>query len=53
MNRFAKDVDIMDTTVPMCFRTLLVTSLNVVGTVVVICYTNPLFVAVIIPIGIM
>ena len=53
LNRFSKDVDVMDTTVPMCWRTLLVTSLNVVGTIFVICYTNPLFIAVIIPIGLM
>ena len=51
MNRFSKDIDIMDTTIPWNLRTLLVTTLNVIGTMIVICYSNPLFIAVVIPIA--
>ena len=53
LNRFSKDMDIMDVTIPMNFRMLCSQLYNVVGTIVVICYTIPIFTAVVIPIAIM
>ena len=53
LNRFSKDVDIMDITIPMNTRMLLVQFFNVAGTIVVICYSNAIFIAVVIPIMIL
>ena len=52
LNRFSKDIDVIDVTIPMILRSLISQLLNVLGTVVIICYANPLFVAVIVPIAI-
>ena len=51
VNRFAKDVDYIDVMIPLTFSNLLRQGFAVLGTVIVICTTNPIFIAVIIPIG--
>ena len=53
LNRFSKDIDIIDTTIPMNVRMLLNQLLNVVGTVVAVVFAMPIFMAIVIPIGIM
>ena len=53
LNRFSKDVDVLDITIPMNTRMLLVQFFNVAGTLVVICIANPIFIAVVIPIMIL
>ena len=51
VNRFAKDVDYVDRPIPMTFGNLLRILFNVLGTVFVICYANPIFVAIIVPLS--
>ena len=53
LNRFSKDIDIVDVTIPMNLRMLLTQSFNVLGTLFVICFANPLFLTVIVPIVLM
>jgi len=53
LNRFSKDIDIMDITIPMNTRMLFTQAFNVIGTLLVICIANPVFVAVVIPIMIL
>ena len=53
LNRFSKDIDIVDVTVPMNIRMLLTQSFNVIGTLFVICFANPLFLTVVVPIVLM
>uniref|UniRef100_A0A069DZT4 ABC-type glutathione-S-conjugate transporter n=1 Tax=Panstrongylus megistus TaxID=65343 RepID=A0A069DZT4_9HEMI len=52
LNRFAKDVDILDNVLPITLRGWAMCFFGVVATLVVISYTTPIFIAVIIPIGI-
>ena len=51
LNRFSKDIDMVDVTIPAQLRSIMSTLLTVVGTVVVICYTSPIFIVIVIPIG--
>ena len=51
VNRFAKDIDLVDQQIPQTFGGLLRTSLSVIGTIFVISSTNPIIIAVIIPLG--
>ena len=53
VNRFAKDVDYVDFQIPSTFNFLLKNSFLVLGTIIVICTTNPIFVAIIIPITVL
>eukprot|EP00094_Tigriopus_californicus_P001437 TCALIF_01392-PA protein Name:"Similar to Abcc1 Multidrug resistance-associated protein 1 (Mus musculus)" AED:0.04 eAED:0.04 QI:0/0.8/0.33/0.83/1/1/6/0/1537 len=50
LNRFSKDIDIVDITIPQILRSLLVQILTVLGTIFVICFANPLFIVVIVPV---
>ena len=43
LNRFGKDVDVLDTTMPMIFRGWLTCLLGVLSTFLVISYTTPIF----------
>ena len=52
LNRFSKDIDIIDTTVPMNFRMLFNQLLNVLGTVFVVIFAMPIFILVVVPIAI-
>lgn len=51
VNRFGKDVDMVDRAIPMTFSALLRLLFGVVGTLVAIIYTSPIFIAVIIPLA--
>ena len=51
LNRFSKDVDIVDTMIPMNIRLLFNMLMSVLGTVVVIVFAIPLFIVVIIPVA--
>uniref|UniRef100_T1JBH2 Uncharacterized protein n=1 Tax=Strigamia maritima TaxID=126957 RepID=T1JBH2_STRMM len=52
VNRFSKDVDVVDTTLPMTIRSWLNCLLSVVATMVVISISTPIFLAVILPLGV-
>lgn len=52
MNRFSKDVDMADNTLPMSIRTWLMMFFSVAAVLVVISYSTPIFMAVILPLGI-
>jgi len=51
LNRFSKDIDIVDNQIPMNIRMMFTTSLNVIGTLFVIIFAMPLFIAVIVPLS--
>ena len=53
MNRFSKDVDVVDITIPMTIRMWFGTLSGIITTVFVICYSTPIFLAVLVPLGIM
>ena len=50
LNRFSKDVDTLDASIPMNLRQLMEQLFAVLGTMVAICYTNPIFIAIVIPV---
>ncbi|XP_022257321.1 multidrug resistance-associated protein 1-like [Limulus polyphemus] len=50
LNRFGKDVDVVDSQLPMNFDGVLDTTLAVIGTAVVISISNPIFIAAAIPV---
>lgn len=52
MNRFSKDVDMADNTLPMSVRTFIMMFFSVISVFVVISTATPIFLAVIVPIGI-
>lgn len=53
MNRFSSDIDIMDTNLPLTFRLWMIMTFNLVGIIIVITVTTPIFLAVLVPIGIL
>ncbi|KAI7815048.1 ABC subfamily C member [Rhyzopertha dominica] len=53
LNRFSKDIDTLDNVLPMTLRGWLTCFLAVLATLVVISYTTPIFISVIIPIGLL
>ncbi|XP_063922509.1 multidrug resistance-associated protein 1 isoform X6 [Zophobas morio] len=53
LNRFSKDVDTLDNILPMTIRGWITCFFSVLGTLVVISYTTPIFISVIVPIGIL
>jgi ATP-binding cassette, subfamily C (CFTR/MRP), member 1 len=52
LNRFSKDVDVVDTVLPMSMRFWLMMFFNTVGVIVTISYSTPIFLAVVLPLGI-
>lgn len=52
VNRFAKDVDVADGAIPQTMRSFIMCSLQVASTLVVICISTPIFVAVIVPLSV-
>lgn len=52
VNRFSKDVDVVDTAIPQTLKSFIMCLLQVISTIVVICISTPIFVAVIVPLGI-
>ena len=53
LNRFTKDIDILDSTIPMNVRQLFNQGLTVAGTVIAVVYALPIFIVIVIPIGIL
>lgn len=52
VNRFSKDIDVVDTTLPGTFRSWLICLLQVLSTVIVICFSFPSFVLIVFLLGI-
>ncbi|XP_061382589.1 multidrug resistance-associated protein 1 isoform X3 [Danaus plexippus] len=52
LSRFSKDVDVVDTSLPSEFSDVMYCASEVLGTLFVISYSTPIFLAVILPIGI-
>jgi ABC-type multidrug transport system fused ATPase/permease subunit len=53
VNRFAKDVDVCDNTLPMNLRQWLNTCANFFGTIILIIVIVPFFAAVIVPVAVL
>ncbi|XP_065155853.1 multidrug resistance-associated protein 1 isoform X1 [Atheta coriaria] len=53
LNRFSKDIDTVDTVLPLVIRAWIACLFGVIATLVVISFTTPLFIVVIIPIAIL
>ncbi|XP_044597659.1 multidrug resistance-associated protein 1 isoform X3 [Cotesia glomerata] len=53
LSRFGKDTDVIDNIIPMILRTWLNCVLSVIATLVVISYSTPIFIAIIVPIGVL
>ncbi|XP_043270601.1 multidrug resistance-associated protein 1 isoform X1 [Venturia canescens] len=52
LNRFGKDVDVIDNVLPLCLRAWLDCLAGVIATLVVISFSTPVFISVILPIGV-
>uniref|UniRef100_A0A8C3X7S2 Multidrug resistance-associated protein 1 n=1 Tax=Catagonus wagneri TaxID=51154 RepID=A0A8C3X7S2_9CETA len=52
VNRFAGDISTVDDTLPMSFRSWILCFLSIISTLVMICLATPVFIVVIIPLGI-
>lgn len=52
LNRFSKDVDVIDNVLPMTMRFWVMMFFNVVGVLVVISYSTPIFLSIALPIAI-
>jgi ATP-binding cassette subfamily C (CFTR/MRP) protein 1 len=52
LNRFSKDIDIVDNAIPLTMRMVLNQLLNVLGTLVAIIFAMPIFILVVIPVAI-
>ncbi|KAK2189921.1 hypothetical protein NP493_93g00019 [Ridgeia piscesae] len=53
VNRFSKDVDTLDINIPMTIRIWISTSASVVATMIVISYSTPIFLSVVLPLGLL
>ncbi|KAI4461008.1 atp-binding cassette sub-family c [Holotrichia oblita] len=53
LSRFSSDINVVDLTLPHYIKTFIMNSFKVLGTLVVISYTTPIFIAVIIPIAVL
>ena len=52
INRFSKDVDICDSNIPQFSQNLVTTLAPLMSTIIVIVYSTPIFIVVVIPLGI-
>lgn len=53
VNRFAKDIDTVDVTIPMTIRSWLSCLLQVISVIIVICFQTPIFICVVLPVSIL
>jgi ATP-binding cassette, subfamily C (CFTR/MRP), member 1 len=53
LNRFSKDIDVVDNSIPMTMRMVLNQLLNVLGTLVAIIFAMPIFIVVVIPVAVL
>uniref|UniRef100_T1JBD6 ABC-type glutathione-S-conjugate transporter n=1 Tax=Strigamia maritima TaxID=126957 RepID=T1JBD6_STRMM len=51
LNRFSRDVDVIDSAIPMFVRPLIDSSLQIIGVIAVICWGTPLFLIALIPLS--
>ncbi|XP_063222702.1 multidrug resistance-associated protein 1-like [Bacillus rossius redtenbacheri] len=52
LNRFSSDVNVLDLSFPMLLRMSIPNVFKIVGTIIIISYTTPIFLAVVVPIGV-
>ena len=52
LNRFSKDINTIDETIPRSIRAFLMTSFTVIKAIVVISYATPLFMVIILPLSV-
>ncbi|CAH1406919.1 unnamed protein product [Nezara viridula] len=53
LNRFSKDIDVLDRDIPMMFRQCFTTIAPLVGTIFIISYSTPAFLIAVVPIGLL
>ncbi|XP_063223005.1 ATP-binding cassette sub-family C member 3-like [Bacillus rossius redtenbacheri] len=53
LNRFSTDVNVLDLSFPMFMRFCIPYIYRLIGTLIVICYSTPIFMAVVVPIGVL
>ena len=53
LHRFSKDVDTVDADLRMFIQNWMSTVAPVIATIIIICYSTPIFVAVLVPLGIL
>jgi len=53
INRFSKDIDVVDSQLPRSLHSWVVCALSVMGTIAVICYSTPMFLIIILPMGVL
>ncbi len=53
LNRFSRDIETIDTILPQLIRSFLNTFFAVIATIVVISYSTPIFLSVVVPLGIL
>ena len=53
VNRFSKDIDVIDTMIPRNLSWFFQTSIAILGTVFLICYSTPLFMTVLLPLAVL
>jgi len=51
VNRFVKDMNSVDELIPKSFQNFITTFMTLLGTIFIISYTTPIFLAVLFPIG--
>ena len=53
INRFSSDVAVVDNNLPQTFRMMMAQILSVFGTLIVISYSTPIFLVVVLPLGLL
>ena len=53
LNRFSKDVDMVDSVIPMVLQQFLGSGFNVIGVIFIISFATPLFLVVLLPLGLL
>ena len=53
VNRFSKDVDTVDMNIPMTIRIFMSASASVIATIIIISYSTPIFLSVVLPLGLL
>lgn len=53
VNRFVKDINSVDEQIPKSFRSFIMTFMSLLGTIFIISYSTPIFLSVLLPIGVL
>lgn len=53
INRFSRDIEVIDTLLPETIQSWLVTFFGVVSTMIILCYSTPIFLVVVVPVFIL